>query len=120
MGSEANFVHGTPDQAEGSLPATIGDFAPQLKQFPERNICFFNIAGGAATDSINTLILIQESDPELLKERKIEINILDIDTYGPDFAKRCIDGLKQPGNAFMTWTLPSILFIMTGVNQRHY
>ncbi|MDD1504806.1 hypothetical protein PVA17_18850 [Lysinibacillus sp. CNPSo 3705] len=70
---------------------------PQLKQFPERNLCFFNIAGGAATDSINTLILIQESDPELLKERKIEINILDIDTYGPNFAKRCIDALKQPG-----------------------
>lgn len=73
---------------------------PQLKQFPERNLCFFNIAGGAATDSINTLILIQESDPDLLKGRKIEINILDIDTYGPNFAKRCIDVLKQPGERF--------------------
>ena len=72
----------------------------QLKLFPERNLCFFNIAGGAATDSINTLILIQESDPELLKGRKIEINILDIDTYGPNFAKRCIDVLKQPGERF--------------------
>ncbi|MED3803510.1 hypothetical protein P4562_16405 [Lysinibacillus xylanilyticus] len=66
---------------------------PQLKQFPERNLCFFNIAGGAATDSINTLILLQESEPELLRSRKIEINILDIDTYGPNFAKRCIDVL---------------------------
>ncbi|MCL1702587.1 hypothetical protein [Lysinibacillus sp. Bpr_S20] len=73
---------------------------PQLKQFPDRNLCFFNIAGGAATDSINTLILIQESEPELLKGRKIEINILDIDTYGPNFAKRCIDVLKQPGERF--------------------
>ena len=73
---------------------------PRLKLFPERNLCFFNIAGGAATDSINTLILIQESDPELLKGRKIEINILDIDTYGPNFAKRCIDVLKQPGERF--------------------
>ncbi len=73
---------------------------PQLKLFPERNLCFFNIAGGAATDSINTLILIQESDPELLKGRKIEINILDIDTYGPNFAKRCIDVLKQPEERF--------------------
>lgn len=72
----------------------------QLRDFPERNLCFFNIAGGAAPDSINTLILIQESDPELLKGRKIEINILDIDTYGPDFAKRCIDVLKQPGERF--------------------
>ncbi|MFJ7887061.1 hypothetical protein ACIQYL_03115 [Lysinibacillus xylanilyticus] len=73
---------------------------PQLKQFPERNLCFFNIAGGAATDSINTLILLQESEPELLRSRKIEINILDIDTYGPNFAKRCIDVLKQPGEHF--------------------
>lgn len=73
---------------------------PQLKQFPERNLCFFNIAGGAATDSINTLILIQEADPQLLKGRKIEINILDIDTYGPNFAKRCVDVLKQPGERF--------------------
>ncbi|MFC3749336.1 hypothetical protein [Paenibacillus sp. GCM10012306] len=73
---------------------------PQLEQFPERNLCFFNIAGGAATDSINTLILIQESDPELLKRRKIEINILDIDSYGPSFAKRCIEVLKQPGERF--------------------
>lgn len=72
----------------------------QLKQFPERNLCFYNIAGGAATDSINTLILIHESDPELLKRRKIEINILDIDTYGPNFAERCIDVLKQPGERF--------------------
>ncbi|MFF2176187.1 hypothetical protein ACFVT8_06990 [Lysinibacillus sp. NPDC058147] len=73
---------------------------PQLKQYPERNLCFFNIAGGAATDSINTLILIQKSVPELLKGRKVEINILDIDTYGPNFAKRCIDVLKQPGERF--------------------
>lgn len=72
----------------------------QLKQFPERNLCFFNIAGGAATDSINTLILIQEADAEVLKGRKIEINILDIDIYGPNFAKRCIDVLKQPGERF--------------------
>ena len=65
------------------------------------NVAFvFNIAGGAAADSINTLILIQESDPELLKGRKIGINILDIDTYGPNFAKRCIDALKQPGERF--------------------
>lgn len=73
---------------------------PLLKQFPDRNLCFFNIAGGAATDSINTLILIQESNPELLKGRKIEIRILDIDTYGPNFAKQCIEVLKQPGERF--------------------
>lgn len=72
----------------------------QLKQFPERGLCFFSIAGGSAADSINTLILIQESDPGLLEGRKIEINILDIDISGPNYAKRCIDVLKQPGERF--------------------
>lgn len=95
----------------------------QLKQFPERGLCFFNIAG-AATDSINTLILIQESDPELLKGRKIEINILDIDTYGPNFAKRCMDVLKQQGERFYglditlntihyNWSQPDSLLTMS-------
>jgi hypothetical protein len=77
-----------------------GILLPQLKQFPERGLCFFSIAGGSAADSINTLILIQESDPELLKGRKIEINILDTDSYGPNFAKRCIDVFKQTGERF--------------------
>lgn len=77
-----------------------GLLLPLLKQFPGRNLCFFNIAGGSAADSINTLILIQESDPELLKGRTIEINVLDLDALGPEFAKRCVDALKQPGERF--------------------
>lgn len=71
-----------------------------LKDSPEKNICFINIAGGASTDSINTLILIQEKNPELLMGRKIEINILDLDSFGPNFAKRCIEVLKSPGKRF--------------------
>jgi hypothetical protein len=35
-----------------------------------------------------------------LKERNIEINILDIDTYGPNFAKQCIEALKEPNAYF--------------------
>ncbi len=73
---------------------------PMLKESPDRNLCFFNIAGGPSSDSINTLILIQEADPELLKGRKIEIDTFDIDTFGPNFAKRCIDALKMPGRRF--------------------
>jgi hypothetical protein len=71
-----------------------------LKDSPEKNLCFINIAGGAASDSINTLILIQEEDPELLKGRKIEINIFDLDSFGPNFAERCIEVLKLPGQRF--------------------
>jgi len=35
-----------------------------------------------------------------LKNRKIEINVLDIDTFGPVFAERSITALKAPGGRF--------------------
>ena len=73
---------------------------PLLIKSPGKNLCFINIAGGAASDSINALFLIQEEDPVLLKNRKIEINVLDIDTFGPAFADRCITALKAPGGKF--------------------
>jgi hypothetical protein len=73
---------------------------PLLQKSQEKNLCFINIAGGAASDSINALFLIQQKNPELLKNRKIEINVLDIDTYGPSFADRCIIALKAPSGRF--------------------
>lgn len=73
---------------------------PLLTESPQRNLCFVNIAGGAASDSINTLFLIQHMNPSLLKYRKIEINVLDIDNFGPAFADRCITALKAPGGRF--------------------
>lgn len=76
------------------------EMIPLLLKTPERNLCFINIAGGAASDSINALFLIYKEDPELLKNRKIEINVLDVDTYGPAFADRCIKALKAPGARF--------------------
>jgi hypothetical protein len=39
-------------------------------------------------------------DPFLLKRRKIEINVFDIDSDGPLFALRCIEALKAPGCHF--------------------
>jgi hypothetical protein len=73
---------------------------PLLQNSPGKDLCFINIAGGAASDSINTLFLIQQKNPGLLKNRKTEINVLDIDTYGPSFADRCITALKAPGGRF--------------------
>jgi len=73
---------------------------PMLIKYPEKDLCFVNIAGGAASDNINALILIQKDYPELLKARKIEINVLDIDTFGPSFADRSIKALKGPGGRF--------------------
>ncbi len=73
---------------------------PQLTQWPEKNLCFINIGGGTASDSINTLILILKKDPSLLRNRKIEINVLDMDTFGPAFGNNCIESLKTPDQYF--------------------
>ncbi len=73
---------------------------PLLSKSPGKDLCFINIAGGAASDSINALILVQKEDPILLKKRKIEINVLDPDTFGPSFADSSIAALKEPGGRF--------------------
>lgn len=73
---------------------------PKLRNSTGKNLCFINIAGGSASDSINTLLLVQEKEPALLKERKIEIDVLDLDTFGPSFAGRSIESLREPGGRF--------------------
>jgi len=77
-----------------------GALIPQLESSPQRSLCFVNIAGGAASDSINTLILIHKENPTLVRDRKIEIHVLDIDAVGPKFALGCIEALKMPGLHF--------------------
>ncbi|MCX6225211.1 MAG: hypothetical protein NTV01_10780, partial [Bacteroidia bacterium] len=73
---------------------------PQLVQSPRKNLCFVNIAGGTACDSINAIIIIKKNHPSLLKDRKIEINVLDVDEYGPAFANKCMESLKTDGAHF--------------------
>jgi hypothetical protein len=73
---------------------------PLLRKSPDKNLCMINIAGGAASDTINTLFLILQEDPLLLKNRKIEIYVLDIDSFGPAFAAECISVLKSPAGQF--------------------
>jgi hypothetical protein len=73
---------------------------PLLKEYPGKDLCFINIAGGSASDNINALFLIQNENPTLLIKRKIEINVLDIDTFGPGFGDRCITALKTPNGRF--------------------
>ena len=73
---------------------------PKLRNSQGKNLCFINIGGGSASDSINSLILLQEKEPALLKERKIEINVLDLDTFGPSFAGRSIESLRELGGRF--------------------
>ena len=73
---------------------------PILRKSPDKNLCMINIAGGAASDTINALFLILHEDPLLLKNRKIEIYVLDIDSFGPAFAAECISVLKSPDGQF--------------------
>lgn len=77
-----------------------GALIPQLESSPQKSLCFINIAGGAASDSINTLILIHKENPTLMRDRRIEIHVLDIDAVGPQFALGCIEALKTPGSHF--------------------
>ncbi|UCH93587.1 MAG: hypothetical protein JSV88_25400 [Candidatus Aminicenantes bacterium] len=73
---------------------------PQLMTSPQKKLCFINIAGGAASDSINTLILVQEENQSLLQNRKIEIIVFDVDTESPNFAGQSLEALKAPGCHF--------------------
>ncbi|MBU7017361.1 MAG: hypothetical protein HXS44_07610 [Theionarchaea archaeon] len=74
-------------QARALIPQLTGS---------KKDLCFINIAGGTATDSTNTLILILKENQSLLKGRKIEICVFDSDTRGPHFAGQCIRALKAP------------------------
>jgi hypothetical protein len=73
---------------------------PMLRKHPGKDLCLINIAGGTASDSINALILAQKEDPACLKNRKIEINVLDIDISGPEFAHSSLMALKEQGGRF--------------------
>jgi hypothetical protein len=56
-----------------------------------------NIGGGAAIDSLNTLILIRKNHPDLLAGRQILIHSLDQDTSGPNFGSRALVSLRAEG-----------------------
>ena len=53
-----------------------------------------NIAGGPALDSINAIILLNRTCPELLR-RRIAIEVLDSQTDGPAFGANALAALKQ-------------------------
>jgi hypothetical protein len=52
------------------------------------------------TESNCTLNLILKQDPTLVKSRKVEIIVLDVDTISPHFALACIEALKALGHHF--------------------
>jgi hypothetical protein len=68
-----------------------------LKAYPGRDLCLINIGGGTATDSLNALILVSKSDPELIAGINTELIIPDVDDYGPFFACQSVKALTSEG-----------------------
>jgi hypothetical protein len=61
-----------------------------------RPLTFVNIAGGPAVDSLNTLILLNKHEPGINDERRISIEVLDLDDAGPAFGKSALASLSAP------------------------
>ncbi len=72
--------------------------APHLALASGAPLLLVNVGGGPAIDSINALILLKRSRPELL-ERPIEIQVFDVDAAGPAFGARALSALRAEGRA---------------------
>jgi len=70
---------------------------PPLLEDPTRPLQFLNIAGGSAIDSLNTLILVRKRQAEVLADRQIFVNVLDLDHVGPAFGANALASLAQEG-----------------------
>ena len=62
----------------------------------DQPVSLINIGGGPALDSINALILLNRSRPDLLK-RPFAIHVLDLDDAGPFFGANALEALRHPG-----------------------
>src|SRR5262249_56850889 len=70
---------------------------PLLSADPRRPLHLLNIAGGPAIDSLNVLVVIQKAQPDLLRDREIFIDVLDLDEAGPAFGKAGLEALSENG-----------------------
>jgi hypothetical protein len=64
---------------------------------PGAALALVNVAGGAAMDSLNALILLRSRDPAALEGRRLDIYVLDRDEAGPAFAARALGALMAEG-----------------------
>lgn len=71
--------------------------APRLAEAPGQPLWLLNIAGGPATDSLNTLRLLQMQEPRRLRDRPIRVVVLDADEHGPAFGARALAAWQTPG-----------------------
>jgi hypothetical protein len=70
---------------------------PQLDKQPMVPLHFLNIAGGPAIDSLNTLILLRNRNPEVFGKRRTSIDVLDLDNSGPYFGASALTSLSEEG-----------------------
>jgi hypothetical protein len=68
---------------------------PWLAASPARQIRILNIAGGAAADSVNALLLLRKEG--LLGNHRFEIVVVDSDSEGPEFGMRALEALRACG-----------------------
>jgi hypothetical protein len=74
--------------------------SPLLAAHPDARLGLINIAGGAASDTINTLRLIRRHDESFLLGRRIELHLLETDTIGPHFAEQSLIAMREAGEDF--------------------
>jgi hypothetical protein len=67
-----------------------------LMRDPAAPLHLINIAGGPALDTINALIMLGVSRPDLVK-RNIAIHVLDSEAEGPAFGANALTALQAPG-----------------------
>ena len=68
-----------------------------LSRRPGVPVHLVNIAGGAASDSLNALIVLNRDRPFHLMGRALRVHVLDVDPAGPHFAARALTSLRAPG-----------------------
>lgn len=74
-----------------------GMVAPLSRRGLAAPLHLVNLAGGAASDSLNALILVARDRPFQVMGRTIRIHVLDLDPAGPHFALRALAALRAPG-----------------------
>lgn len=72
---------------------------PMLDERPGDPCWLVNIGGGSSIDSLNALILVRRGRPHALENRRIGIEVLDLDPAGPSFGRRALAALRAEGAA---------------------
>lgn len=84
-----------------------GAAARGLTAGDERRLHLFEIAGGTGVTSLNALLLLARDRPELLRDRTVEITMLDRDRAASGFGERALAALQGDGrplaSARITW-----------------